>query len=251
MTRIACQTITFGEQQLMHNYPSVLKTVRDIGYDGVETKFAALRQYQGQLPMLKAETGLQIVACHLGYPAVVDTISGGETAQALEEVLEASGAKFVLVSDTPHDDLDAYRTMGEQLTRFSERVLDFNVKVLFHNHRREVEGDMARLKTLVEYSAEDRVGLAVDFGWVLQAHGDPQAVVNHFRSRIHYVHLKDAREDGTWTELGHGALAVDTVISAIRHLDLPWWTAEQDTTETTAEASVRSNFRFLDALRRA
>ncbi|MCL4521737.1 MAG: sugar phosphate isomerase/epimerase [Firmicutes bacterium] len=249
MTRLACQTITWGETQLMNAYPTVLKQVQEIGYEGVETKFAVLERYQEQLSALKAKTGLQIIACHLGYPTVLNALSDKSAAEAVERVLEASEAKFILVSDEPHESVDAYRVMGEQLTRFSERVLDFNVRVLFHNHRREIEGDMARLHALVDHSAQDRVGLAVDFGWVLQAHGDPKRVVDAFHDRIGYVHLKDAKSDGTWTELGQGALPVETVIAAIRPLQLPWWTAEQDTTEQTAKASASKNFSFLDPLR--
>jgi inosose dehydratase len=110
-----------------------------------------------------------------------------------------------------------------------------------------VEGDMSRLQALVDHSAGDRVGLAVDFGWVLQAHTDPVRVVERFGDRIGYVHLKDAK-DGAWTELGHGDLPVDTVVQAIRPLGLPWWTAEQDSTTRAPAESARINHDFLRPL---
>ncbi len=250
MTRLACQTITWGDDRLNNDYPAIIRQVRNIGYDGVETKFAVLRKYAGQLAALRASTGVLFAACHMGFADVQRAVAGGEVAAAVESVLEASGAKFILVSDEPHESVDTYRTMGETLTRFAERVLDFNVRVLFHNHRREVEGNMERLATLVAHSAADRVGLAVDFGWVLQAGTDPLRVVDQFRDRIGYVHLKDALADGAWTELGNGKLAIDTVVTAIRPLNLPWWTAEQDSTGKTPDASAEDNFRFLSALLR-
>ncbi len=248
MTRLACQTITWGEHRLNNSYPEIIRQVGDIGYEGVETKFAVLRKYAGQLAQLRSATGVLFAACHMGFADVKRAVEGGETGAAVESVLEASGAKFVLVSDEPHESVDAYRTMGETLTRFAERVLDFNVRVLFHNHRREVEGDMERLAALVAHSAADRVGLAVDFGWVLQAGTDPLRVVDRFRDRIGYVHLKDALADGTWTELGSGQLPIDTVAAAVRPLNLPWWTAEQDSTQKSPEASAGENFRFLSEL---
>jgi inosose dehydratase len=106
---------------------------------------------------------------------------------------------------------------------------------------------MVRLSALVDNSARDRVGLAIDFGWVLQAAADPRGVVERFSDRIGYVHLKDA-ENGRWTELGHGDLAIDTVIDAISGLALPWWTAEQDTTQSEPQLSALENYRFLSSL---
>lgn len=247
MTKLACQTITWGEERLTRDYPGVLSEVRDIGYDGVETKFAVLRRYCDALEDLRRSTGLTIVTAHLMMDHVRDAVAGGETAAAIEQVIESSGLRFLLVSDHAHDDVDRYREMGEVLTRFSERVTDYNVRVLFHNHRMEVEGDMRRLKALADHSAADRVGLAVDFGWVLQAKTDPLRVVEQFGDRIGYVHLKDAR-DGVWTELGHGDLAIDTVVRAIRPLGLPWWTAEQDTTTRSPAESARINHDFLAPL---
>lgn len=247
MTKLACQTITWGEPRLKSDYPGVLKDVSDIGYAGVETKFAILHQYCDDLADLKRSTGLSIITAHLGMDQVREAVAAGAMAEAIERVIEASGLRFLLVSDHAHDDLDQYREMGEVLTRFSERVSDYNVRVLYHNHRKEVEGDMGRLGALTDHSAADRVGLAMDFGWVLQAGTDPVRVVERFGARIGYVHLKDAK-DGVWTELGHGDLPVDTVIRAIRPLDLPWWTAEQDTTSRTAAESARMNHDFLAPL---
>ncbi|MCL4522170.1 MAG: sugar phosphate isomerase/epimerase [Firmicutes bacterium] len=250
MTRLACQTITFGHDQLMGSYPKVLQHVRDAGYEGVETTFAALRQYQDDLPSLRERTGLAIVACHVGYPMIQTSLEDKATESTLLRILQASGAEFLLVSDAAHEDVEAYRVLGQTLARFGQRLRDVNVRLLFHNHRREVEDDMVRLKTLIDCAPDHEVDLAIDFGWVLQAKADPQLVIRTFSDRMGYVHLKDARIDGTWTELGTGALPIGTVVAAIRPLHLPWWTTEQDTTQLPPELSIATNFRFLDPHRR-
>jgi sugar phosphate isomerase/epimerase len=123
-------------------------------------------------------------------------------------------------------------------------LADLPVTLCYHNHRHEVEGDLERTAVLVDAMRSDRLGLAVDFGWVLQAGTDPARVVAQFRDRIRYVHIKDAR-NGQWTELGRGQLPIAQVFSAIVPLNLPWWTAEQDTTERTAQDSARENYQVL------
>lgn len=199
---------------------------------------------------LRERAGLAIVACHVGYPLVEAALTDKAAETVLVHVLHASGAQFLLVSDAAHEEMEAYRTLGQTLARFGQRLREVNVRLLFHNHRREVEDDMVRLKALVESAPDHEVDLAIDFGWVLQAKADPQSVVRTFRDRIRYVHLKDARADGTWTELGTGTLPIDTVVAAIRPLNLPWWTTEQDTSQLAPELSITSNFRFLDPRRR-
>ena len=64
--RLACQTITWGEEQ-RHHFPSVLSEVAAAGYEGVEIGFRHIRQTPPALLQdLLGENGLVLAASHLG-----------------------------------------------------------------------------------------------------------------------------------------------------------------------------------------
>ncbi len=243
MTKLACQTITWGPERLFRNYADVLKEVSEAGFSGVETNLAVLKKHASELKDLFYEYELELVAAHTG---VVD-LQNTSLRDFVEELilLKDNGCHYLLVSapsDSTVVDLEEY---GNFLSRITALTRDMGVEVCFHNHSWELANNFAGLNALLK-ATQGKVELAVDFGWVVQAGVDLDDFVRKFGAYIRYVHLKDFGE-GEWRELGRGTLPVEKVLEVIRPLNLTWWVVEQDTTNKTPIESAILNRNFLSS----
>jgi sugar phosphate isomerase/epimerase len=70
-------------------------------------------------------------------------------------------------------------------------------------------------------------------------------MINRFRDRIRYAHLKDVRNRNEWAEVGHGDVDWNGLLPVVASLQLPWWITEMDTTNRKAEESMAMSYAFL------
>ena len=244
VTELACQTITWGPQRLSGQYPDVVREVARAGYAGVETNLGVLRAHMEQISGLREETGLQFVAAHSGLRDLEPAVRDRDERARLRADLQAVGAARLLVSHGREDDRSAYTAIGRTLGELQDAVGDLGVQVLFHNHQPEIEHGWEALRRICEAGAARGVGLAVDFGWVLQGGVDPGGLLDALGEHVRYAHFKDFRA-GDFTELGSGDIGLDRAAAAARRLHLPWWVAEQDRTSREPLESARMNLLYL------
>ncbi|HXQ80589.1 MAG TPA: sugar phosphate isomerase/epimerase [Opitutaceae bacterium] len=96
--------------------------------------------------------------------------------------------------------LDDQADLLRKLIALCER---HGVVLNLHNHTYEVENDMHDLRgTLARIPG---VNLGPDLNWLVRAGVDPAAFIRQFDGQIVFMHLRDQKKDGRWSEaLGEG-----------------------------------------------
>lgn len=84
-----------------------------------------------------------------------------------------------------------------------------------HNHTYEVENDLHDLKGTLARLPEARLG--PDLNWLLRGGVDPVSFIREYGAKIIFLHLRDQRNDGRWSEaLGEGDMDYRGIARALR-----------------------------------
>jgi len=84
-----------------------------------------------------------------------------------------------------------------------------------HNHTYEVENGLHDLKgTLARIPG---VKLGPDLNWLVRGGVDPDAFIREYGAQIVFLHLRDQKKDGRWSEaLGEGDMDYAAIARALR-----------------------------------
>jgi sugar phosphate isomerase/epimerase len=84
-----------------------------------------------------------------------------------------------------------------------------------HNHTYEVENNLHDLRGTLSRIPEIKLG--PDLNWLIRGGVDPVQFIDQYGNRIVYLHLRDQRADGQWTEaLGEGATDFKAIAKALQ-----------------------------------
>jgi len=84
-----------------------------------------------------------------------------------------------------------------------------------HNHTYEVVDDMHDLKGTLERIPDVKLG--PDLNWLVRAGVNPVDFIRRFGDRIVFLHLRDQKADGTWSEaMGDGDMDYVAIGRALR-----------------------------------
>lgn len=97
-------------------------------------------------------------------------------------------------------------------------VCDKNGVVLnLHNHTYEVENELHDLKGTLARIPDVKLG--PDLNWLVRGSVDPVAFIRQYGKQIVFLHLRDQKKDGRWSEaLGEGDLDYAAIASALREI---------------------------------
>lgn len=86
-----------------------------------------------------------------------------------------------------------------------------------HNHTYEVENELHDLKgTLARIPV---VKLGPDLNWLVRGGVDPVAFIRQYGKQIVFLHLRDQKKDGRWSEaLGEGDMDYAAIAAALREI---------------------------------
>jgi sugar phosphate isomerase/epimerase len=246
--RIACQTLTFGENQ-RERFAEVFGAVAAAGYHGVELGFRHVQDLAPtRLRELLAAHGLAAAAYHVGGN-LLDADQAESEKCVLDSVLETAavtGTTILHYSGLRHQDTEALRAELELLRESSRRAAAHGVQLLYHNHNWEFTGSPCIMDALL---SDTDLELCPDLGWIAKAGRSPVEFLQAHAARVGSIHFKDfaTLEDGLDTvELGAGVAGLSEAAAWARdNLDGLWIIAEQDKTGTTPEQSIAENARFL------
>lgn len=248
MPKLGCQTITFGNERIQGELPSILQKVQAIGYQGVEIgirhlKLAEHAYYQD----LFAKNGLELVALHIGgnFLDLESVDRQHENLQAVIRFAHAMGVKFILTSGSVHRSLQDLEAQVARLRPAAQMCHAENLTFCYHNHNWEINEDAWGLNYICEQLPAGELNLALDLGWVTRAGADPVQMIERFKERIKYVHIKDVIKPSEWAEVGHGDVNWRQVLPKVAELQLPWWITEMDTTKKAPEESMAMSYAFL------
>jgi sugar phosphate isomerase/epimerase len=83
-----------------------------------------------------------------------------------------------------------------------------------HNHTYEVENNLHDLRGTLSRIPDIKLG--PDLNWLIRGGVDPVQFIDQYGNRIVYLHLRDQRADGQWTEaLGEGATDFKAIANAL------------------------------------
>ena len=248
-TRIGIQTRPWGPEKNRQSLPAVLAEIASAGYDGVEigaqhldiTQPEAFRQWV-------TGHGLQPVAIHVGGE-IYDPQAFQAALAALERtaVFAAQvGALFLAFSGKAKDgkSTEELQIEADSLCRVGQFCKDNGIRLVYHNHYWEIQGDCRELRYLCDHTDPTLVSLCLDVAWVHRAGGNPAKVAKAFLDRIAYFHIKDTT-DAEWCEVGYGDVDLESLFAVIRTREFPWLVVEQDETQRAPVESARMSREYL------
>ena len=269
-------------------YSVVLDQIRDAGYTGIELGPYGYLPFD--VPKLRDELssrGLQLISAFTIYDFLRGRADGTVYNEAVEtvKVLSAMDCDYVVLSDGLFVDENRSRRAGrirkqdslsdtewdqtaKNVDEFAELIYkDYGMKSVVHPHvGGYVETDF-EIDALLERVNPEYVGLCFDMAHIAYGGADPVAVLDKWRDRTWYMHIKEcdnnirdevlAREgdyfdgvvSGVFPELGKGTIDWHAISELLNEMDYQGWgNVEQDILPDTvadALASARRNRAFL------
>lgn len=216
-----------------------LRTVAEVGYDGVEL-YSLHGRDAADVRALLDELGLSVAGRHV--PADVDT----ETLAGEMRTLGCDRVALAWVD--PVATVQERDATVEQIVGLGERVRATGLQYGFHNHWTEpvqLDDGVSLLERLPEW-----VWLELDLGWAWHAGVSPAELLEWARGRTPLVHCKDIRSRDTreFVPAGDGGVGYPAVLSQARALGVEWLIAEQDELDRPLADALRRSY---DTLREA
>lgn len=122
------------------------------------------------------------------------------------------------VGATPKPKTDEqFDAQAELLRKIIALCQTHGIELNLHNHTYEVENGEHDLKGTLKRIPATKLG--PDLNWLLRAKVDPADFINRYGDRIVFLHLRDQKADGTWSEaMGEGTMDYVAIGQALRKI---------------------------------
>jgi sugar phosphate isomerase/epimerase len=192
------------------------------GIDGLELMEAILRHDDAvqKLTDLTGKYGVPVSGSSYG----ANMWNKSKHTEILEDVdmitgrLQQAGGKTfgISVGKAAHvkteDELDAQANLLKEIWK----VCDKNkIQPNLHNHTYEVENDLHDLKGTI--ARIPGIALGPDLNWLVRAGVDPVNFIHTYGHQMVYMHIRDQKADGKWTEaVGEGVINFSAIAKALK-----------------------------------
>ncbi|MBI5821476.1 MAG: sugar phosphate isomerase/epimerase [Verrucomicrobia bacterium] len=113
------------------------------------------------------------------------------------------------------EQLDAQAELLRKIIAICEKN---GVVLNLHNHTYEVENELHDLKGTL--ARVPNVKLGPDLNWLVRGGVDPVAFIRQYGKQIVFLHLRDQKKDGRWSEaLGEGDMDYVAIATALREIN--------------------------------
>ena len=189
--------------ELAKDPTATVRAVAKMGYEVVEffsPYFQWTPEYAKDVRKLLDELKIRCLSTHNGPNSF--SVEGIDKAIELNQIL---GSKtIVLASAGRVNGIDGWKTVGETLTKASEKLKPLGMRAGYHNHKLEfVPIDGKRPIEVLAANTPKDVTLQLDVGTCVEAGSDPIAWIKANPGRIRSLHLK---EWSAGQEIGYKAL---------------------------------------------
>ncbi len=269
-------------------YGLVLDQIQAAGYKG--TELGPYGYLPFDLPKLRdelAQRDLQLISAFTIFDFVHGQANETVYREALEtiQVLSAMGCAYAVLSDTlfvvenraqragrvrPEDSLDeaGWDQAATNVNAFAKLANEaYGLKCCIHPHVGGYVETAFELDAILERTDPKTVGLCFDMAHIVYGGGDPVAVLDKWRDRTWYMHIKecdqraldvvlakqgdyfDGVRAGVFPEIGQGTVDWQGINRILQEMDYQGWgTVEQDILPESGIdplASAKRNRAFL------
>ena len=234
--------------------PSLLKQIRAIGYEEVETYWNVYAIPAKHLRAMILDAGLSLPSGHFDYKGLPEKLDYARE-------LGVSFAICPILPDDKQSTADDFRRAADKFNQWGERARSLGMRFGFHNHNYEFRrlGDTTGFEILVERTDPKLVCFEMDCYWVTEAGRDPVAMMAKLGKRVRMLHLKDRKRGFPssqvknkaaehFTEVGNGTIDWKNVLAAAERLQIEHLFVEQDESERPPLESLKISFEAASKL---
>jgi inosose dehydratase len=270
---IGCSAISWRDQE----FPSALKTIAALGFQGVQmldwVTHANQGELAGELAHQLAELKLQPVILS-AHKLTLDPARPEDEATKLRtdaEFFQKLGGHYLQVTDggdpDRHYSRDVMASFGERLNHLGEVAGEYGLELGYHPHDRTLGETREGLGQVLAGTDPARVKLIADVAHLALGGSDPAEVIRTYHQRLIAVHFKDVRRqvlelarrdhnlerstEFRFCEVGQGALDFPAILDVFREVRFQGWVIfELDSYEPRAGGPRTSVEMNRDAARR-
>jgi sugar phosphate isomerase/epimerase len=238
-SRIAGLQLYSLRDQLPKDVKSVIPKVAQAGYKEVETfGYNKTTGYWGlpskDFSQLLKDNGLSSPS---GHYAINGFFANGSTEELdmYTEVAHALGQEYIIVPSLNEKFIktgDDFKAVAEKMNKAAEILKKSGLKLGYHNHNFEWKpaDGTTFYETLLKNTDPALVKMEMDLYWVVRAGQDPVAILEKYKGRFGFVHIKD--RDKTHpnlnTEIGKGDIDYKQIIPKAKAAGVKHFIMEQE-----------------------
>lgn len=166
------------------DFEGALKAVAEMGYSMVETAGFFGHSAEDVAAML-SHYGLTCCSTHTGYPLLRDSF---------EETLayhKAIGCKNIILPSAPWNTREELDETIANINKWQPVIEDAGMKLHYHNHSHEFFKNASGQIMHDELAERTGILFELDTFWVYNAKLDPVEIMEKYRDRLEFIHLKD------------------------------------------------------------
>ena len=205
---------------------SLLKKVKNIGFDGVEF-YDFFGIPATEVKKMLCDLDLKSEGAHTAADLFRNDLS-----RVIEYNLEL-GTEYLIVPYESYGGKEDYLKMAELCAAAGEKIKAAGMQMLYHNHGHELTDifDGRRgLDLIYENAPASLLGCQMDVYWITYAGMNAVEYLRQYEGRCPTIHLKDMTDTGThtFTEVGTGIVDIKGVLSEGLRQNSKWFVVEQD-----------------------
>jgi len=222
------------------NDRQAIDDISSLGFPGIQLRANAIAEFGSAQAVrdLLAQHNLNFVALssgNLDVDAPADAQLATHTAHA-KFLRDAGGSYLQVIASRPANRLvtdDDYKKMGRLLTDLGKRTADIGIPLGLHNHMYSLAQSSGEVDKIFDAVDTKYVQLELDVAHYWAAGGDPAKVIDAYRGRLLFLHIKDAvdavpsKETGDhpyrFVELGQGKVDLPAVFAALQEIEFRGW----------------------------
>lgn len=204
--------------------PEVFTDIKSAGYSGIELMDVLLKADDSveRIEGLIKKHNLPVTGCSFGADmwnkAKHDEILSYATT-VIDRLHQLGGETFgVSVGNVKRiktdEELDAQSNLLKKLIPICKSK---GITLNLHNHTYEVENNFHDLKGTIARIPDIKLG--PDLNWLIRGGVDPVWFIETYQKQIVYLHIRDQKENGKWTEaVGEGATDFKAIAKALKRI---------------------------------
>lgn len=166
------------------DFEAALKTAAEQGYTMVESAGFFGRSAE-EVKTLLNKYGLVLCSTHTGYDALLGDVQGSI------DFHKAVGCEDIIIPSAPFSTKEKLDALINNVNELLPVIEEQGLRLHYHNHSNEFLPNKDGLIAFDELAERTRVSFEIDTFWAYNAGLDPIALMEKYKERIRFIHLKD------------------------------------------------------------